>query len=102
MTARKTRNICIHQSRDPLPEIYSSISEVFRPAYAGETETSDVEVTPALGGAEVDWIAILPVWFSGETAVVLRFQTRGLETIFTTRCNGRGPDSSLKMVGISA
>ena len=61
MTVHKTRNTHIRHSRVPLPEIYSSISEAFRPAYADETETPDVEAVPGLGGAEVGWIAVLPV-----------------------------------------
>ena len=50
--AHKTRERDIRHSRVPLPEIYSSISEAFYPAYTGEAETPDVEV---------GWIAVLPV-----------------------------------------
>ena len=64
-TVRKPRNIYIHYGRVPLPEIYFSISEAFRPA--GETEASDIEVTPALGRVEVRGVGR----FSSEMAVVL-------------------------------
>ena len=46
---------------------------------------------PSLAIRKVDW----PL---SEMAIVLWFQMCGLETISTTRCNGRGPDGSLKMV----
>ena len=41
VAVRKTGNIYIRYSRVSisLPEIYSSISKAFHPAYAGETET---------------------------------------------------------------
>ena len=93
VTVYKTRDICIRHSRVPLPEIYSSLPEAFRVAYADETEVPGVEVVPALGGVEVGW-------FSRESTVVLPFQIRSLETIPTTRCNGWGPDSSLKRLWI--
>ena len=90
----------IRHGRVPLPGIYSPISRAFHPAYADETETSDVKVAPALG-----WVTVLPVpgnlgsWLiSSERAVVLRFQARSLETVSTARCNGQGPDSSPKGV----
>ena len=43
-----------------MPEIYSSLSEAFRIAYAAETEVPSVEAVLALGGVEVCWIAVLP------------------------------------------
>jgi hypothetical protein len=54
------------------------------------------------GEVEVDGV-VVPfgpvIWGAcrvlSETALALQFQMRGLETIFTTRRNGRGPDSSL-------
>ena len=55
------------------------------------------------GAVEADEIAVLPdpvTWrvgrFSSEIALAPRLQMRSLETISTTRRNGRGPDSSLK------
>ena len=60
MTVHKTRYMYIHHSRVPLPEIYSSLSEAFRIAYAAETEVPSVEAVLALGGVEVCWIAVLP------------------------------------------
>ena len=58
---------------------------------------------PAYGTVEADEIAALPypvTWrvgrFSSEIALAPRLQMRGLETVSTTRRNGRGPDSSLK------
>ena len=55
------------------------------------------------GTVEADEIAVLPdpiTWrvgrFSSEIALAPRLQMRGLETVSTTRRNGRGPDSSLK------
>ena len=103
MTIHKTREIYIRHSRVPLPEVYSSLSEAFHKAYADETEIPGVEAVSGLGGVEVCWIAVLPdpsnlgSWpVSGETVVALPLQIRGLETIPRTRCNGRGPDSSLK------
>lgn len=86
-----------------LPGIYSSISETFRPEYAGKTETPSVEMAPVFGGIEVGWIVVLTVsvvwevgWVLSEITVVLRLQMRGLEAIPMTRCNGRDPGSSLK------
>ena len=55
-----TGDIYIRHSRVPLPEIYSSLSEVFHKAYADETEVPGVEAVSALGGVEVCWIAVLP------------------------------------------
>ena len=49
MIVHKTRNIYARHSGVSLLEIYSSISEAFHSAYAGKTETPDVEVGPALG-----------------------------------------------------
>ena len=60
VTVHKTRDIYIRHSRVPLPEIYSSLSEVFHKAYADETEVPGVEAVAALGGVEVCWIAVLP------------------------------------------
>ena len=57
---RKTRNIYIHHSRVPLPEIYSPISGAFPIACADETEVSSVDVMSApLGGVGMGWIAVL-------------------------------------------
>jgi len=56
-----------------------------------EMETSDIGVAPALGGAEVGWIAGL---ISNEAAVALQFRMLGLGTPRSS--NGRGPDDSLK------
>ena len=57
--------------------------------------------------AEVDEITVLPIpvtWrvgrLSSEMVLAPRLQMRGLETISTTRRNGRGPDSSLKRLSI--
>lgn len=86
------RTAYIRRSRVPSPEIYSSISEAFRTAHADETKIQSIEVLSALGGVEVGWIAVLVWgvgWFSSESAVVLLFQMRGLDTTFSTRCDGR-------------
>ena len=70
--------------------IYSSLSEAFRTVYVDKTEVPGVEVVPALGGVELGR-------FSSESVrAALPFQIRSLEAISMTRCNGRGPDSSLK------
>ena len=99
-TVHQTRNIYIHNSGVPYPRFIPQ----FHPAHAGKTEISDIEVTPALAGAGLQSFrspAIWEVsWFPSETAVVLRFQTCGLETISTTRSNGRSPDSFLERVWI--
>ena len=62
---------------------------------------------PAYGTVEADEIAVLPdpvTWrvgrFSSEIALAPRLQMRGLETISTTRRNGRGPDGSLKRLWV--
>ena len=47
----------VRRRRVPLPEIYSSISEAFRVAYANKTEVPGVEV---MSGVEGDCIAALP------------------------------------------
>ena len=61
VTICRTRNLYIRHSSVLLLEIYSSISEAFRVAYAGNAETSGVEVVLALGKVEVGWIVVLPV-----------------------------------------
>lgn len=58
---RKTGDMYTHHCRVPLAEICSPISEAFHRTCVDETETSDVEGAPGLGGVEVDWIAVLPI-----------------------------------------
>jgi len=74
-----------------------------------ETGAPGIEAVPALGGFEVGWIAAPPVpGVLSETAVALRsWMPRGavwVQSIIsgTTRCNGQGPDGSLKRLCISA
>jgi hypothetical protein len=107
VTIHNTRSYYIRRRRVPLAEGYSLISENLHIAYANETEQSSVEVTPAPSGVEVDGIIVLPdpvTWKIGrvlsETALALRLQMRGLETISAAQRNGRGLDSSLKRAWI--
>ena len=93
----------IHRRRVPLAEIYSSISANLHVVYADENEESGIEMVPAQGGAEVAGIAAFPDpeihsigWVLGKTALALRLQMHGLETISAAQHNGWGPDSSLK------
>ena len=66
--------------------------------YANETEIPGVKVVSALGGVAVGWITVLPgpgnlgSWLDFERVgrCVAIPDARGLETISTTRCNGRG------------
>ena len=60
MTIHKTWDIYIRHGRVPLPEIYSSLSEVFYKAYADETKVPGVEAVSVLGGVKVCRIAVLP------------------------------------------
>ena len=55
--------------------IYSLIPEVFHPAYASETRTSDIEAMLALGGVEVGRIAVLPA--PGDLGSWLAFERNG-------------------------
>jgi hypothetical protein len=103
VTIHNTRYYYFRRRRVPLAEGYSLISENLHIAYANETEQLSVEVTPVPSGVEVDGIVVLPdpgIWKIGralsETALALRLQMRGLETISAAQYNGRGPDSSLK------
>jgi len=53
MTIRNTRNMHIRSSRVPLAEVYFSMSEALRTAWADEIESSSIEMTPAPCGLEV-------------------------------------------------
>ena len=103
MTIHNTRYYHICRRRVPLAEVYSSISKNFRIACTNETGQSSIEATRTHSRVEEDKINPLPdpvTWrvgrCSSEMALAPRHQMRGLETISTTRHNGRGPDSSLK------
>lgn len=61
-------------------EICSSVPEAFRPAYAGETETSGIEVAPALGRIETDWNAAPPI--PGDLGSWLAFERFQLDVWF--------------------
>jgi hypothetical protein len=104
VTIRKAKNISILSRRVPVAEVYSLISENSRTARPNETERPGVEVTPAYGWVEVVEGCVRgqhserqqrgqTVGFLGkgtsETALAPQFKMRGLETISTTRHNGR-------------
>ena len=81
VTAHKAENISIFHRSVPLPEVYSSISENLRIAYASGTEQPSAEVTLTHGGVEVGGAAVLPdpvTWKIGRassgTALTPRFQ----------------------------
>ena len=64
--------------------------EALHPAYTGESEASDTEVTPALGEVEVSWTPVLPV--PSDLGSWLVFERNGCVAIpgaiSTIRCNG--------------
>ena len=97
MTVHKARNIYICRSRVPLPKIYSSISEVSHPAYASETETSDVEVAPVLGGVEVGWIVALPV--PGNLGSWVVFERNGCRVVIPGVWFGNNNHDSMQRLG---
>ena len=103
VTIHNTRYYHICRRRVPLAEVYSSISKNFRIACTNETGQSGIEATRVHSRVEEDKLNPLPdpiTWrvgrCSSEMALAPRLQMRGLETISTTRRDGRGPDSSLK------
>ena len=108
MAVHRTRNIYIRYGRgSTTQDLYSPIPEALHLAYAGGTETLDIQVAPALSGVDVDWIAVLPV--PGDLGSWLVFEQNDycvvspdacLGTISTTRCNGRGPEGFLKGLDI--
>ena len=107
MTVRKTRDIYIRCRRVPLSEVYSSISENFHLLHTNGTGQSCVEVNAIVQYGRSRTITVPPdpvTWRAGrlssKMALAPQLQMGGLETIPTTRRNGRGPDSSLKRLSI--
>ena len=107
MTIHNTGYYYIRRSTVPLAKVCSSISENLRIVHADETDQLSVEVIPAPGGVEVDGTVVHPNpvireigQVLSEMALALQPQIRGLETISAAQRNRRGPDSSLKGLGI--
>ena len=79
-------------SRVPFPEIYSSISEASRIAYADKTEAPSAEAVSRLGGVEVDWLRSFPAPGIWEVQAGIRANrsvvvSPELETTSATRYN---------------
>jgi hypothetical protein len=88
VTIPNAGNMCIPRRRVPLAEIYCLIFENFRVACTNRSGESCIKARSVCGAIEVGGVAVLPAlisrrvyWLSSETAEVLCFQVRGLETI---------------------
>jgi len=102
VTVHKAITICNFPRRVPLADIHSAILS-FHIAYTDGAGQSIIKVTLAYTNAGAGTVTALPElvtlkvkWISSKMAMASRFQMRGLETIFTTRRNGWGPDNSIK------